>query len=115
MKQVEIFSHPDCQKVQQAFNKFAGKGHKILEVQSHVTVNDYTLVVTYDDTSKRNTYTLSSGSQKIELKEGQSPRGLRIDDKRPDLILIDCHNAFNSHSLGKYIGWLDEVNRAMKL
>lgn len=52
---------------------------------------------------------------KIELKEGQSPRGLRIDDKRPDLILIDCHNSFNSHSLGKYIGWLDEVNRAMKL
>jgi hypothetical protein len=114
MKQVEIFSHQNCQKVQQTFNEFAAKGYQILDVQSHVTVQDYTLVVTYD-TSKRNTYTLSSGSQKIELKEGQSPRGLRIDDKRPDLILIDCHNAFNSHSLDKYIGWLDEVKRAMKL
>lgn len=113
MKQVKIISHTNCRIVEEGFNEFAAKGYKIIEVQSHVTTQDYTLVVTYD-TDKRNRYTFSLGSQKIALKEGQSPRGLRFGEKRPNILEIDCYNSFNHHQLEKYIGWLNNLRLALQ-
>lgn len=113
MKQIIILSHRNCKVVEQEFNAFAAKGYQILDVQSHVTVNDYTIVVTYE-TNKRNNYTFKLGSQKIELKEGQSPRGVRFEDKRPDTLVIDCNNSFNRHELDKYIGWLYDLKCALQ-
>lgn len=112
MKQIKIISHINCKVVEQEFNDFAAKLYQILDVQSHVTVNDYTIVVTYD-TDKRNSYTFKLGSESVFLKEGQSPRGVRFGDKRPDTLVIDCYNSFKEHELDKYIGWLNDLKCAL--
>ncbi|ATC39609.1 hypothetical protein [Elizabethkingia anophelis] len=61
-----------------------------------------------------NTYTFSSGNDKLPLKEYQSPRGVRVLDKRPDLIIIDCYNEFNGQQLDRYIKWLEDIRTVMK-
>ncbi|WGL71007.1 hypothetical protein [Elizabethkingia anophelis] len=64
--------------------------------------------------ARENTYIFSSGREEIAFKEYQSPRGVRVLDKRPDLIIIDCYNEFNGQQLDRYIKWLEDIRTAMK-
>lgn len=48
------------------------------------------------------------------LKEGQSPRGLRHEGNRPDTIIIDCYKVATKAQLEKYIQYLLTLNDALR-
>ncbi|MCT3673590.1 hypothetical protein HZQ94_10370 [Elizabethkingia anophelis] len=92
-----------------------------LQSLSHVPINVITLTNTPPNSKdfpqilehKRNIYKFSLGAKEVIIKQGQSPRGLRFDYKRPDKLTIDCQHTFNSQELNNYIGWLVELERAL--
>jgi len=113
MRQVEIITHPNSRKVQEFVNEFLKKGYEVIEIKSHVTERDFTVMLIYETKNDHNTYKLSLGQQSIVLKEFQSPRGIRFGEKRPDLITIDCHSSFNKKDFGGLIEWLSDLQTAL--
>lgn len=62
----------------------------------------------------RNNFTLRSNEKSWELKAFQSLRGLRDGNKRPDTLIIDCHQTFNAAELEKLICYLLDIKLAMQ-
>lgn len=48
------------------------------------------------------------------LKEFQSPRGLRHENKRPDRIVIDCYKVATKEELDKHIEYLLTLRNALQ-
>lgn len=61
-----------------------------------------------------NTFTLKLEKQSFELTEGQSPRGLRIGQKRPNLIELKIEKLMNKKELATHIDYLVNLHRAMQ-
>lgn len=63
--------------------------------------------------TRENTYIFSSGREEIAFKEYQSPRGVRIENKRPDRLTINVQKTFDSRELAEYIQWLSYLQLAI--
>ena len=59
-------------------------------------------------------FELRTDGKKWNLKENQSPRGLRHEDKRPDVIVIDCYKVAAREQLHKHIENLVTLRNAMR-
>ncbi|MAG87347.1 hypothetical protein [Zunongwangia profunda] len=59
-------------------------------------------------------YQLYAGDINWELWEGQNPRGIRHEDKRPELIRISTNKVFNRIELEKHIKYLGELINALE-
>ena len=59
-------------------------------------------------------FLLKTLGQTWDLKEDQSPRGLRHQDKRPDIIVIDCFKVATKEQLSKHIENLLTLRNAMQ-
>lgn len=59
-------------------------------------------------------FELKTPSKTFKLKEFQSPRGLRHEGNRPDVIVIDCYKVATKEQLEKHIQYLQTLNQAMK-
>lgn len=59
-------------------------------------------------------FTLIAGDKQFELKTGQSPRGLRNKEKRPDKVIIESKETFNLVQLKKYIDYLITITDVME-
>ena len=59
-------------------------------------------------------FELKTEGKKWNLKEGQSPRGLRHGDKRPDVIVIDCYKVATREQLDKHIEYLLILRNTLK-
>ncbi len=61
-----------------------------------------------------NKFTLIAGTKSFELKLGQSPRGLRNEDKRPYKVIIETKGCFDLIQLLKYIDYLQTLSSAIE-
>lgn len=72
----------------------------------------------YKDTPNENkcnfTFKYESG-RSVSLGLYQSPRGLRYENKRPNLIFIDCQMEVDQLQLIKYIEYLQTLVHSMEL
>ena len=59
-------------------------------------------------------FTLIAGGKQFEIKLGQSPRGLRNKEKRPDKVIIESNERFNLVQLKKYIDHLITITDVME-
>ena len=59
-------------------------------------------------------FELKTEGKKWNLKEFQSPRGLRHEGTRPDAIVIDCYKVATRKQLDKHIEYLVTLRNAMK-
>ncbi len=73
--------------------------------------------IVVDDVDKLNiglNYELIYGSKVFNLKHGQSPRGIRIGDKRPNKIrLVENNLIFNQSEFYNYVKYLVELCNSM--
>jgi hypothetical protein len=56
-----------------------------------------------------NKYTLIAGNKRLDLSEGQSPRGFRNEENRPDTVIIDCYMEADALKLAKHIKYLETL------
>lgn len=59
------------------------------------------------------TFQLKTVGKTWNLRENQSPRGLRHENKRPDLIVIDCYKVASKKQLRDFINYLIELENSM--
>lgn len=59
-------------------------------------------------------FTFKEGGKSERLKAYQSPRGLRFEDKRPSIIVVDCYQEFSIVEFLKYIQYLQTLAFAME-
>lgn len=59
-------------------------------------------------------FTLIAGEEQFELCLGQSPRGLRNKEKRPDKVIIESNECFDLVQLRKYIDYLQTLSCALE-
>lgn len=57
--------------------------------------------------------TLKTGDHKWTLKAFQSPRGLRHEGKRPDIVAIDCYQECNQQELFRFAEYLQIIACSM--
>lgn len=67
-----------------------------------------------EERKKECKFKFNIGGKQIELKAYQSPRGIRVEDKRPDYVIIDCYQEFNQVELFCLIGYLREIALCME-
>lgn len=60
-------------------------------------------------------FILKVGGKEFNLKAFQSPRGIRHEDKRPNIIVVDCYQEFNVVEFHRYIDYLQTLASAMEL
>lgn len=60
-------------------------------------------------------YTLIAGVKEFELKENQSPNGLRHNDIRPTELKIEVNESFDRIGLLHHINYLISLSKAMAL
>ncbi|WP_165026766.1 hypothetical protein [Dysgonomonas sp. ZJ279] len=59
-------------------------------------------------------FTLKSENSSFEFKAYQSLRGVRCEDKRPNIIVVDCYQSFDVVELQKHIQYLQTLVFAME-
>lgn len=59
--------------------------------------------------------TLKTDDHKWTLKAYQSPRGIRHEDKRPDIVMIDCYQEFNQKQLFEFAKYIETIACAMTI
>ena len=63
---------------------------------------------------QKSKFKLVAGDKKFKLKEGQSPRGSRNGNTRPDLVIIDCYMKADPVKLSCHIQYLETILSAMQ-
>ena len=72
-------------------------------------------ILTHKDTKREQEceLILKAGNREFKLDVFQSPKGLRDRDKRPDTVMIDCHQEYNQVQLLRFAAYLQDVARSM--
>lgn len=58
--------------------------------------------------------TLKAGDREFGLVPFQSPRGLRHENKRPDVLVMNCYQEFSQVDLFRFIEYLQDVACSMQ-
>ena len=59
--------------------------------------------------------TFIAGKQRITIKAFQSPRAIRIEHKRPDIVVIDCYQEYDKLQLLRLSRYFEEIAHAMEI
>lgn len=67
-----------------------------------------------EERKKECKFMFNVGGKQIELKDFQSPRGIRREDKRPDFVIIDCYQELDQVELFRLIDYLQTIACCME-